>query len=66
MERDLQSFTRSELESIRDRAMGLAGHQEDAGMRTALQLLGEAAANVAIRLPAEDASTSDPEGKPRH
>ena len=41
-----------ELQSLQDRAMELAAEQEmDASLRTALQLLAEAAGNVVPKLP---------------
>jgi hypothetical protein len=46
-----EPFTNDELEEIERRAMELASEQEDAGMRTALQVLGEAAANLRIKTP---------------
>ena len=46
-------FTREELESISERALRLAKEVGDPGMRISLQLLGEAAANVAAKLPGE-------------
>jgi hypothetical protein len=46
-------FTHEELESISKRAFAAAKRGEDASLRTALQLLGEAAANVAIKLRTE-------------
>ena len=40
-------FTQEELQQIQDRAMELAHEQEqDASLRSALQLLGEAAGNL--------------------
>jgi hypothetical protein len=45
-------FRQDELESISERAMELAHeHESDAGLRAALQLLGEAAGNLANKLP---------------
>ena len=44
-------FTREELESIRDRALGESMEEEDSSIRAALQVLGEAAANLAMKLP---------------
>ena len=47
-------FTREELESIRDRALQHALEDEDASLRTALQVLGEAAANLLVKYPQEE------------
>ena len=44
-------FTREELEAIRDRAAEYALQTDDASFRTALQVLGEAAANLLDKLP---------------
>jgi hypothetical protein len=45
-------FTQEELEEIRDRANELAIEQDqDASLRTALQLLAEAAGNVVPKIP---------------
>ena len=46
-------FTREELEDIRDRANQRATDEDDASMRTALQVLGEAAANLLVKIPDE-------------
>ncbi len=46
-------FTNQELTEIEQRAQQLAVEQEDASLRTALQVLGEAAANLRVKLPAE-------------
>jgi hypothetical protein len=46
-------FTNEELAEIEQRAQQLAVEQEDASMRTALQVLGEAAANLRAKVPAE-------------
>ena len=46
-------FTREELESIHERATQQALVEEDSSIRTALQVLGEAAANLAIKMPGE-------------
>jgi glucokinase len=47
-------FTREELEAIHERATQNALEEEDSSIRTALQVLGEAAANLAVKLPAEE------------
>jgi hypothetical protein len=47
-------FTREELEAIHERATQNALAEEDSSIRTALQVLGEAAANLAVKLPAEE------------
>ena len=48
-------FTREELEEIQQRALQLATeHEESAGLRAALQLLGEAAGNVIPKVVAEE------------
>ena len=50
------SFTQEELVEIERRARELStAHDTDAGMRAALQLLAEAAGNVASKLTASDA-----------
>ncbi len=49
-------FTREELESIHERATQLALEEEDSSIRTALQVLGETAANLAAKLPPEEGS----------
>ncbi len=49
-------FTREELESIHERATQQALAEEDSSIRTALQVLGEAAANLAVKLPPEEGS----------
>ncbi len=51
-------FSQEELNDIRERANGAATDVEDASLRTALQVLGEAAANLAAKLPG--AATPDP------
>ena len=51
-------FSIEELNEIRERANGAATDADDASLRTALQVLGEAAANLAIKLPG--AETPDP------
>ena len=48
-------FTREELESIHERATEEALKLEDASIRTALQAFGEAAANLAAKLPGAEA-----------
>ena len=48
-------FTREELEDIHERAMGYAPEAEDASIRTAIQAFGEAAANLAAKLPGAEA-----------
>jgi hypothetical protein len=46
-----ERFTQEELEALRDRAFSLAQEQEqDASLRAALQLLAEAAGNVAPKV----------------
>ena len=48
-------FTTEELENIQERALALASEREDsAGLRTALQLLGEAAGNLIPKVAAEE------------
>lgn len=49
-------FTAEELEAIRDRAHELATDEEDAGLRAALQLFGEAAENLIPKVRAAGAS----------
>ena len=51
-------FSQEELNDIRERANGAAADAEDASLRTALQVLGEAAANLAVKLPGSN--TPDP------
>ena len=51
-------FSIEELNDIRERANSAATDADDASLRTALQVLGEAAANLAIKLPG--AETPDP------
>lgn len=58
------SLTRDQLENISERAFRQAKEVGDAGMRTALQLLGEAAANIAAKLPARASSAVQPGAKP--
>lgn len=48
-------FTREELESIHERATNHALEETDASLRTALQAFGEAAANLAAKLPGSEA-----------
>jgi hypothetical protein len=48
-------FTREELESIHERAMQHATDADDASIRTALQAFGEAAKNLAVKLPGAEA-----------
>ena len=48
-------FTREELESIHERATSHALEETDASLRTALQAVGEAAANLASKLPGSEA-----------
>lgn len=48
-------FTREELESIHERARRHALKESDASIRTALQAFGEAAANLAAKLPGAQA-----------
>ena len=55
-------FTREELESIHERATSHALEEADASLRTALQAFGEAAANLAGKLPGSEAQ--DPFEKP--
>ena len=47
-------FTREELDSIHERATQNALEEEDSSIRAALQVLGEAAANLKVKLPAEE------------
>ncbi len=51
-------FSIEELNDIRERANSAATDVDDASLRTALQVLGEAAANLAVKLPG--AETPDP------
>ncbi len=51
-------FSQEELNDIRERANDAATRADDASLRAALQVLGEAAANLAIKLPG--AETPDP------
>ena len=53
-------FSQDELKSITERALSLAKGVRDPGMRISLQLLGEAAANVAAKLPAIGAPATPP------
>ncbi len=48
-------FTREELESIHERAASHALEESDASLRAALQAFGEAAANLASKLPGAEA-----------
>ena len=48
-------FSEDELMDIRDRAHELAREEEDAGLRAALQLLGEAADNLIPKVRAAEA-----------
>lgn len=54
-------FTREELQSISARAHELATKTRSSGMRTALLLLSEAAANVAVKLPIEEPPSESPD-----
>jgi hypothetical protein len=47
-------FTHVELEDLERRAMKLAQAEEDTGVRTALQVLGEAAANLRSKTPSDN------------
>ena len=50
-----EMFTVDELRSLQERAESLAKeHESDAGLRAALQVLGEAAANLNQKLPGAD------------
>ncbi len=51
-------FSKEELNEIRERANDAATNADDASLRTALQVLGEAAANLAVKLPGGE--TPDP------
>jgi hypothetical protein len=51
-------FTEDELKEIEDRAYQLSREQDDPGLRDALQLLAEAARNVAPKLPRVGGSQS--------
>ncbi len=51
-------FSQEELNDIRERAASAATDAEDASLRTALQVLGEAAANLSAKLPG--GATPDP------
>ena len=51
-------FSREELERIYEQATEHALEQEHASLRTALQVFGEAARNLAVKLPG--AETPDP------
>ena len=51
-------FTREELESIQERATQHALEEQDASIRTALQVFGEAAANLAVKLSGDDVEPS--------
>jgi hypothetical protein len=53
-----QNFTHDELEKIRDRAESLAHDEADPSVRTALQLLGEAAANLAVKVSGQEFAES--------
>ncbi len=47
-----ERFSQQELQELHDRAMELAQEQEaDASLRTGLQLLAEAAANLVPKIP---------------
>ena len=56
-------FSREELEDIAERAMDSATDADDASIRTALQTFGEAAKNLAAKLPGAQAPDpfEDPE-----
>jgi hypothetical protein len=51
----IAGFTREELESFHERAQSHALEETDASLRTALQTFGEAAANLASKLPGAEA-----------
>lgn len=51
-------FSQAELEGLQERALALASeHEDNASLRTALQLLAEAAANLIPKVPAEGAQS---------
>ena len=52
----IAGFTREELQAIHERTTRQALEEADASIRTALQAFGEAAANLAAKLPAESGS----------
>ncbi|MDQ3993980.1 MAG: hypothetical protein M3265_04215 [Actinomycetota bacterium] len=49
-----EDFSVEELEELRDRAHALANAEQDASLRAALQLLGEAADNLVPKVQAAD------------
>ncbi len=49
-----QNFNLDELEELRDRAHALATDEQDASLRAALQLLGEAAENLIPKVQAAE------------
>ena len=55
---EVAGFTREELEQLEERARREAAEADDAGLRAALQMFGEAAGNLAGRLPGGE--TKDP------
>ncbi len=55
---EVAGFTREELEELEERARREAAETDDAGLRAALQMFGEAAGNLAGRLPGGE--TKDP------
>ena len=52
-------FTQQELEEIERRANTLATEQDDARLRTALQVLEEAAANLRAKVPPDTGGGSE-------
>lgn len=57
------SFERDELHAIAVRAFAMAKASDDPSLRAALNLLGEAAENLAAKLPAGPASPAKPQGE---
>ncbi len=51
-------FTQQELEEIERRSQTLATEQDDASLRTALQVLGEAAANLRAKVPPDTGASA--------
>lgn len=55
------ALDRDELRSIAQRAFTMARASDDPSVRAALNLLGEAAANLAAKLPAAPATPPEPQ-----
>jgi hypothetical protein len=57
------ALDRDELRAIAQRAFAMARASDDPSLRAAVNLLGEAAANLAAKLPADPSADSEAEGE---